>query len=318
MRRPTLAHVVAAVIAALAGGPAVAFKKSFHETVSANGVKLHAECFASRGLGEEGRQVELGAFTEDDEGGWSRVANWHFYNRFGKPRFLVFHTTLDKVLAERGADLCEALRAPSRDGLRESVWFLAGRVVHYIQDMSVPAHVIPVWHVPPFEDSFDGYGLTGYDAREPLADVGRDACGGIDRALKHGGGPQELVEASAAETWESIHKPISSEIESHWAGNFWCTSPTKGCEHWLFPGFLTYLGEDGGESFGRDQPVYCSRGEKKTCIVGKREYRKFFAERYRQAVVYSAAWVERVRRAVAGEPGGLAAVCAGAKLEARR
>jgi hypothetical protein len=76
---------------------------------------------------------------------YDRSTNWHFYNREGRLRpWALGNRSLDLIFAKRAQALEIALRGESNIN---DVYHRAGQVLHYIQDMSVPAHVAPAFHM---------------------------------------------------------------------------------------------------------------------------------------------------------------------------
>lgn len=110
------------------------------------------------------RQVQQGAKEEDLTPLLARATNWHFYNRnldcdvvkepvwsFMEP--LVFHLSSDRILRRH----CDQLVKEAAKGAVEDCCDLTGRILHHIQDMSIPAHVVPIYHGPLVSDSFEEY-----------------------------------------------------------------------------------------------------------------------------------------------------------------
>ncbi len=81
-----------------------------------------------------------------------RATNWHFYpaNERLKPiktRLLglmpiTIYPTSDHILRRRIDELDKEIRK----GISDDIFNLVGRILHHIQDMSTPAHVVPVYH----------------------------------------------------------------------------------------------------------------------------------------------------------------------------
>lgn len=76
-----------------------------------------------------------------------RARNWHFYDASGATEsrlgLLAVETSLDRAFRSRTAQTTDALAK----GAMEEFYQYAGRSLHYIQDMAVPAHVAPIYHV---------------------------------------------------------------------------------------------------------------------------------------------------------------------------
>lgn len=93
-----------------------------------------------------------------------RATNWHFYNRnlsedtiehaiweFQEPT--VFHLSSDYILRKREEELDAEIEKQSLGDICN----LVGRILHHVQDMSTPSHVIPVYHGILIKDSFEKY-----------------------------------------------------------------------------------------------------------------------------------------------------------------
>jgi len=105
----------------------------------------------------------ISAYTkiEDESPAVDRAGNWHFHDQFHgtnnslKRRFFILKTSLHDVFNER----VKALSYVDNDDpfleidydvyLNETREQIAGRIIHYIQDMGVPAHVSPIYHSKP-------------------------------------------------------------------------------------------------------------------------------------------------------------------------
>ena len=83
-----------------------------------------------------------------------RIANWHFYDpeKQAEKRFIFIRTQLHTRFREL-SQLLSAKPAP------KDSYELLGRIIHYLQDVTVPAHVVPVFHPRYFvvNDRFDKY-----------------------------------------------------------------------------------------------------------------------------------------------------------------
>lgn len=121
---------------------------------------------------QHSRLVQKGAEDADISPLYTRVTNWHFYNRnldhdvlqqpiwsFMEP--LTVHLSSDRILKKRYDQLKEE---SSKRSLRDCC-NLTGRILHHIQDMSSPSHVVPVFHGPLVPDSFETYLYTTYLAK---------------------------------------------------------------------------------------------------------------------------------------------------------
>lgn len=225
--------------------PAQAFDAERHPEFTRQAVELYRKC-KGVSLSKESAEA-LAEGTENEDASiltlGQRVANWHFYNRDGKLRDSWFaNRSLDVIFAKRNDELEVLLAAEPRDPVK--IYERAGRVLHYIQDMSVPAHVVPIYHVTlPLlggGDSFDAY--------QPKELVGPPwsaaACQELRPSVTEDSGfPRARLEATAQSTLQRIGqlgKPESGHgWEKYWIypspdrserSNGWGSYPEGGCE----------------------------------------------------------------------------------------
>ncbi len=93
---------------------------------------------------EEVTELKLGVQKEDNPT-LRRGANWHFYpanQTIAKKRWFGLHPTSLAVLKKRE----EQLKKHINSGDKKHIYRTLGRVLHHIQDMSTPTHVVPVYH----------------------------------------------------------------------------------------------------------------------------------------------------------------------------
>lgn len=108
--------------------------------------------------------IQKGSEDADISPIYTRVTNWHFYNKnldrdvlhepiwsFMEP--LTFHLSSDHILKKR----CEELDQEIAKKSVKDACNLTGRILHHIQDMSTPSHVVPVYHGFTIRDSFETY-----------------------------------------------------------------------------------------------------------------------------------------------------------------
>ncbi len=117
--------------------------------------------------------VQAGSEDTDQSPLYTRATNWHFYKRnldqdiirepvwsYMEP--LTFHLSSEHILLKRYEQLREeTTKKATRDACN-----LTGRILHHIQDMSIPAHVVPIFHGQLVEDSFEIYLREHYFANE--------------------------------------------------------------------------------------------------------------------------------------------------------
>ena len=76
--------------------------------------------------------------AEDEERLLRRATNWHFYRAGGPKEPCLVDRSLDRVFSSIASRI-EAGQTDAADAYE-----LIGRAMHFIEDMTVPAHVVPV------------------------------------------------------------------------------------------------------------------------------------------------------------------------------
>lgn len=282
------------LVGMLAALPALGFDKVSHRLITLQAAEIYCGCVGYKDCPPAPRFAQ-GAFDEDDTDLGDRAFNWHFYAAGQRPAKgePLFETTLGKIFARR-VDQYKASSLSDR-------WYRAGRVVHYIQDMAAPAHVVPVFHgtiVWPlsWKDSFDSY-ANAFGQGGPT--VARNGLCPTTPALSD---PRAILERIARETLNAIEQPILSGApdakvrQLSWASQFWCL-PSQPCRSSVLSGFGSYRGSQRGESWGTEIDLGCGL----PCTVEARHYRAFFRDRYRAAIRETIIWMAIVDPVPRGE-----------------
>lgn len=143
-------------------------------------------------LGEMRAYLGMSSASEDDVSFSSKLQrpfNWHFYNNrksIGNSDWIPGHRTSEK----RFASLLEKLekyigkcaKNPDRHNVEDLVE-ATGRIMHHIQDMSTPSHVVPIYHGPGLSDHFESY-IESYARRiKPHLSQSHDHGAEGDRAM---------------------------------------------------------------------------------------------------------------------------------------
>ena len=123
----------------------------------------YGECFISE---QESRALIKGNIREDKSliKFPIRPFNQHFYNPLKM-----------KILRPRGASIDARFERIAKRCLQKKnskrFFFKVGEILHHIQDVTNPAHVVPVYHGPGRKDSFDNQELLSYQPIHHINDT---------------------------------------------------------------------------------------------------------------------------------------------------
>lgn len=138
-----------------------------HMRLTSKAIEIYRQ-YSSSNAGERfhdyRRTMMVGSKEADTTPVLTRLTNWHFYKAdcalepdsfdlSGLLPTVKFYPTSEILLAKR---ICQ-LKKEAKKGLSRDFFELVGRVLHHIQDMSTPAHVVPVYHGPKIKDSFETF-----------------------------------------------------------------------------------------------------------------------------------------------------------------
>jgi len=186
----------------------------------------------SSALQQPARQDEVvsGSGDEDEKNLWQRMTNWHFYRAEGSPIpkniKAIFKTTSEDILETRIAEFISA--DPGTTNRFE--WL--GRILHHIQDMSTPSHVIPIFHGPelPFLSlrSTDDYFEKFLDDRLENIKVNSSIIDelSIDDVESFEG----LYQTAAVDMLALLQKPSTGHEDSLPFAMFWKSASEEECK----------------------------------------------------------------------------------------
>jgi len=186
--------------------PAMAFTPELHSAYALKAAQAFQRCPGVKLPVQLGEALAKGTDAEDSSPLTilQRATHWHFYNRNEKlePLWLV-QRNLDAIFNKRIKKLNELLVKPDADPV--AVYEQAGRVLHYIQDMSVPGHVVPAYHAKlpgNHSDPFDEF--ESIEAL-PVFDLSDVQCQALrDEADKADANPRRFLDAAATATLQAI------------------------------------------------------------------------------------------------------------------
>jgi len=257
---------------------ATAFDSNMHVNPTKDAFALYEECQKNypKDLPYQYSDNDINIVSDANEGidsiSFSRAWNWHFYdseydyknNKPGhiKKGFLGINRSLHKFYLKASEELTENIIVEDNKELLEST----GVVMHFIQDMAVPAHVAPIYHVTWSKDPFDGYSPS----IKPKLSISPQECRNY---LDKTSSPIALLEELAQNTLSKVHAHINKTLS--WE-DYWNIYPEK--IESTKAGFSTY-GKCGREAFGN-----CNNS---ACNLEKSQYDNFYNSRYEDAVLSS-------------------------------
>ena len=118
----------------------------------------HADVFGN----ENYRQCIIEGTDWEDALSFHRLVNWHFYPANDLLRIPLWGFVLansSHIVEERQRELLSEIQ----HGLSERLFTRFGRLLHHIQDMSTPSHVVPVYHGPGIPDPYEDYLTHDWD-----------------------------------------------------------------------------------------------------------------------------------------------------------
>jgi len=218
------------LLATFAACSAQALDKMRHSQPTFKAVQRYNQCIVARYDEDSPFYIDAEMANELIEGvvaidktSFNRAWNWHFYDacvadeaseactirkqEYGeedskiKRGFLWMNRSLHKDFARR-LEKFQRVEVVDRESFREALK-LAAPLMHYIQDMGVPAHVTPTYHVTWNPDNFDSYVPTISAPSFPVLTVQR--CAGL---AKRDNSPELLLTELANNTLQSLQEPV--------------------------------------------------------------------------------------------------------------
>ncbi len=272
----------------LFSGEAIALDKKRHEPVTRHAIEIYTkQCKAVPKLSKDEEDKIVKANEAEDHGNIEhifesirRARNWHFYDicRYkDAPKNCnpLGEGFINKSLHARYDKLIRELAKAKKHKNREKAIELSGRLLHYIQDMGVPAHVAPIYHAKPepglatfvfklfgketIPDGFDAYVIKKPEmdasaCREPL-DLGMEPKDKLN----------EILNNFAIETRHTFSEKSSGPWKKFWN--------IKDNNH---PG-----NEDGFVAYGE---LKNDGFNKEVCKNKKIKCDKFYSDRYKAMV----------------------------------
>ncbi|WNZ81538.1 hypothetical protein [Pseudomonas sp. P108] len=269
--------------------PAFAFNPDLHSAYALRAAQAYQRCPGVK-LPEQLAEA-LAAGTDAEDSNLltlpQRATNWHFYNRNKKLEpFWFANRSLDVIFSKRIEKLNALLAEPDADPVE--VYEQAGRVLHYIQDMSVPGHVVPAYHAKlpgnpadPFDEFESIEALPVFDLSEAQCQALRDEAGQADAT------PQHFLNAAATATLQAIEqidaagKPV---VDGAWKA------------YWVYP---ARDAADARKGWGQYASCEFTKGDVKAECKREEELVALFEQQSRQAQTNSVLMLFYVQKKMA-------------------
>jgi hypothetical protein len=267
-------HGLFAVLAILASAPsAFAFHVPEHVKITSRAVDQLRKCgLLPEAWGPDWTQAVVRADEDED---YNFLRKWSHYSHYYNPLHPIEQSRADSSASV--GESAQEIAAQPGDPL--AVNQLIGRIIHHVQDASVPAHVVPVAHA-----SSDGFELFAIDSfySEPLSPAD---CPALEAAE-----PLRLLHDNAMATLEALNEPFAFQVDrvpqtDLWLGAFWEAGQGN-----AFGRYGTL-----GNSFGK---LELPMADGRTASFVAEEYARFKRARVSAAVKATAAailWANRVR-----------------------
>ncbi len=253
--------------------PAFAFNPDLHSSYALKaaqafqrcpGVKLPEQLAEAMATGTDAEDSNLLTLPQ-------RATNWHFYNRNKKLEpFWFANRSLDVIFSKRIEKLNALLAEPDADPV--AVYEQAGRVLHYIQDMSVPGHVVPAYHAKLPGNHADPFDEFESIEALPVFDLSDAQCQTLrDEADKADATPQGFLDAAATATLQAIEqidaagKPV---VDGAWQA------------YWVYPARDT---DEARKGWGQYGDCEFSKGDINAGCKREQELIALFEQQSRQA-----------------------------------
>ena len=286
MRAPA-SFLGAAACCALAAAPASAYEGRAHQTLTFIAAQHFNRCAGDIGATLltplQVRYIVKANVGQAEANMFRKMTRWSYYDRAGQGERSTMG--IQTRMHQHFNGVAEALH--TADNLAERYENL-GRLINYLQDVTSPAHVVPVFFVRWWRfnvsDRFNGFPVR----EERFAAALEDDCAPLQPQVD---AYASLLAATAARTLNAVQAPIP-DMPATWEA-FWRSDA---------PGGFGEYG-DAGNNFGRQADFDCGQEGEQRCILLEDDplYGAFAAARHLGAVraTMTAMWLLQ-RRQTAG------------------
>ena len=268
-----LKWAAAATLLALAT-PGLAYDSRLHQQLTFIAAKQYNRCAAELGARAltplQVRYVAKANVGQADDNFLRKLVRWNYYDRSSQSE-RSFMWLVDTRLHHHFNDLTRELGAETPDVAEAEAYAELGRVISYLQDMTSPAHVVPVyynrWWRLSLSDRFNGYRVNA-DAVDHVAQA---MCSQVFDADAPSLG--QILVSTADDTLAAVHGPIEG-MPATWEA------------FWTFDADDSSWGEYGpaGNSFGKRTEFECG-GRRCVLLDDDPLYRAFADDRQARAVL---------------------------------
>lgn len=219
-----------------------AIDKDLHPVVTGFAVKEYNKCMLVIHGDEispyDAEQLALYSRLEDVTPKWDRLSNWHFHDRFHgcdkslTKRYGFLNTSMHDIYKRRVESLDVVYEGDEALGAEARVQ-VTGRVLHYIQDVGVPAHVAVIYHSKPegwFQELFVDDEPAAFDGLFTSENINELNDSGLDEAecrvlyaksKKPSTTLQTILDDLAKETRKSVSHTVAVPENHYWYGKTW-------------------------------------------------------------------------------------------------
>lgn len=142
-------------------------KGSDHKAITSKAIEIicaNSPSSLATKIADHHRAISNASQDEDTSPIFTRLTNWHFYkaNKYLQPRHysagrlhtpIPINPTSEIIYSHWVKQLGIAKKAAHNDEFCDAL----GRILHHVQDMSTPSHVVPVYHDLSVKDSYEDW-----------------------------------------------------------------------------------------------------------------------------------------------------------------
>lgn len=209
-------------------GIAYAISPENHRSVTRIAIKEYRACTeqlrVQDSLSEGKRDIENFTKLEDESPLIKRFFNWHFYDAYRDTEDEMglavtgARKSMHHIYTEHENRLIDAIRKKRK----EAIYEYTGRLLHLIQDMTVPAHVAPIYHYKFFwfdeSDNFDEmpeWSNTTFTKPDDLCQFDKVDISDLKQRL------DLILDRTALETRARMREKIPIDDNHRLAGKTW-------------------------------------------------------------------------------------------------